>query len=81
MLEDMGFVWDSHNASWESKFNELCDFKRVHGHSFVPTVYPQNPQLAAWIKVRFISYTEEQEKWTNAPAVSVLSVAASVFSS
>jgi hypothetical protein len=54
MLEEMGFVWDSHNASWELRFNELCDFKRVHGHTFVPTIYPQNPQLAAWIKVRFI---------------------------
>ena len=71
MLEDMGFVWDSHNASWESKFDELCDFKRVHGHSFVPTIFPENPQLAAWIKVRSI-LDRGTRKWTIHRFVSVV---------
>lgn len=81
MLEDMGFVWDSHNASWESKFNELCHFKQVHGHSFVPTMYPQNPQLAAWIKVRFIITYRGTRKGTTTPFMSVIRVTVNLLSS
>jgi hypothetical protein len=52
LLDNLGFVWDSHCASWDSRLDELLEFGRVQGHYIVPTVYPENPPLAAWIKVR-----------------------------
>ena len=50
MLEQMGFIWDSHKASWEEKFQDLQIFKQMYGHCNVPTMYPRNPQLASWLK-------------------------------
>ena len=34
---------------WKEKFNELCEFKREHGHTNVPTGYKENPSLAVWV--------------------------------
>ena len=50
MLEQLGFIWDSHKASWEEKFQDLRMFKQMYGHCNVPTMYPRNPQLASWLK-------------------------------
>lgn len=52
LLGSLGFVWDSHCASWDLRFEELLEFQRVHGHLTVPLFYPENPQLAAWLKVQ-----------------------------
>lgn len=49
-LEKLGFVWDSHAASWEERWNDLCIFHEIHGHSNVPKTYKTNPQLAIWVK-------------------------------
>eukprot|EP00980_Cylindrotheca_fusiformis_P002493 scaffold586_cov68-Cylindrotheca_fusiformis.AAC.2 len=49
-LEEVGFVWDSHAAAWEQRHNELAAFRREHGHCNVPSQYPENPQLATWVK-------------------------------
>jgi hypothetical protein len=49
-LESLGFIWDSHRAIWEERCNELCAFHRLHGHANVPSKYPENPQLAIWVK-------------------------------
>ena len=49
-LEQVGFIWNSQEAVWESRFNELSVFRQVHGHCMVPTNYPENPQLAVWAK-------------------------------
>ena len=50
MLEELGFTWDSHNAAWDERFLELCRFKEEQGHCNVPSSFPENPPLAAWIK-------------------------------
>ena len=50
LLEELGFIWDSHKAVWEEKFNELLQFKFIHGHCNVPSAFPENPQLAIWVK-------------------------------
>jgi hypothetical protein len=50
LLEDLGFVWDSHAASWEERWNELSCFRDRHGQCNVPKKYPENPQLAIWVK-------------------------------
>jgi hypothetical protein len=49
-LEKLGFVWDSHAVLWEERLNDLLDFRHNHGHCNIPTKYPDNPQLAIWVK-------------------------------
>jgi hypothetical protein len=49
LLEQLGFVWDSHKAAWEERFQSLCDFKRQHGHCNVSSNFTDQT-LAIWIK-------------------------------
>jgi hypothetical protein len=49
-LESLGFVWDSHSATWEERWNELRKFREHHGHCNVPKKDPENHQLAVWVK-------------------------------
>eukprot|EP00934_Nitzschia_sp_Nitz4_P007680 Nitzschia sp. Nitz4//scaffold45_size130396//97951//99093//NITZ4_003465-RA/size130396-processed-gene-0.226-mRNA-1//-1//CDS//3329552446//7670//frame0 len=49
-LENVGFVWDSHNTTWERRIAELQEYRRVHGHASVPTSYKENMKLATWVK-------------------------------
>lgn len=49
-LENIGFVWDSHRAVWDERFNELLAYKRVNGNCNVPSRYTENRQLAVWVK-------------------------------
>ena len=51
MLEGCGFIWDSHEASWSEKVQDLLKFIEEHGHAHVPSSYPKSPQLATWVKV------------------------------
>ena len=50
LLEDIGFIWDSHAAVWEERLNELREYRRIHGDCNVPSSYAKNPKLATWIK-------------------------------
>jgi hypothetical protein len=50
ILEEMGFVWDSHRAAWEERWFELHQFKQKHGHCNVPSKYEVQPQLSVWVK-------------------------------
>ncbi|CAJ1966103.1 unnamed protein product [Cylindrotheca closterium] len=50
MLENLGFVWDSHAAAWNERWEQLRDFRLEHGHSRVPKNYPKNQPLAIWVK-------------------------------
>ena len=49
-LERLGFVWDSHRAAWEERLREIALFREIYGHCNVPSKYPENPQLAIWVK-------------------------------
>jgi hypothetical protein len=49
-LDQLNFVWDPHSAFWEERLNKLHAFQDKHGHCNVPTRYPENPQLAVWVK-------------------------------
>jgi hypothetical protein len=55
VLEQLGFVWDSHNAAWETRYSELCDYKKVHGNTNVPSNY-RKFKLAAWVKCQRRQY-------------------------
>lgn len=52
LLEEIGFIWDSHAAAWAEKLHELEEYEKVKGDCNVPSTYPLNPQLATWVKVR-----------------------------
>jgi hypothetical protein len=49
-LNTIGFVWHSHASAWQTKLNELKEFEQRKGHCNVPSNYPTNPPLAAWIR-------------------------------
>ena len=50
LLNKIGFIWNSHDAVWEERWNELLLYKRVMGDCIVPSNYEKNPQLAVWVK-------------------------------
>jgi len=39
-----------HEEKWTLRYKELLQFHSKYGHSAVPHTYPQNPQLARWVK-------------------------------
>lgn len=51
LLENIGFIWDSHAAAWAEKLQELKEYTKLRGDCNVPSTYPGNPQLATWVKV------------------------------
>ena len=48
-LDDLGFIFDSHSATWEEKFQALLLFKEHNGHCNVPSKY-EDKSLAIWVK-------------------------------
>ena len=49
-LERVGLLWDSHSSTWQHRYLELYSFFMEHGHTNVPSDYPENPPLSAWVK-------------------------------
>ena len=69
-LDELGFVWDTHQAAWDDKFEELKQWKERNGHSSVPLHDPEK-SLAIWVKVQRRQYNlfhsssfEERKKST-----------------
>lgn len=56
LLEDCGFVWDSHHAAFQTRLLELYLFKARHGHTRVPGTYAANTKLATWCKYQRQQY-------------------------
>mmetsp|Transcript_13663 Transcript_13663/g.20798 ORF Transcript_13663/g.20798 Transcript_13663/m.20798 type:complete len:357 (+) Transcript_13663:50-1120(+) len=56
LLEDIGFVWDSHDETWQERFEMLLTFKKAHGHCEVPSKYEENMQLGSWVKCQRRQY-------------------------
>eukprot|EP00565_Helicotheca_tamesis_P006449 CAMPEP_0185732788 /NCGR_PEP_ID=MMETSP1171-20130828/17467_1 /TAXON_ID=374046 /ORGANISM="Helicotheca tamensis, Strain CCMP826" /LENGTH=171 /DNA_ID=CAMNT_0028402363 /DNA_START=384 /DNA_END=896 /DNA_ORIENTATION=- len=49
VLQSIGFCWDSHEAAWWDRYNDLKRYNEEFGDCMVPTKYPSNPQLGTWI--------------------------------
>lgn len=50
ILNMEGFIWDSHDIIWRERFNQLLEYKNLHGHTRVPSYCKENPRLASWVK-------------------------------
>lgn len=55
-LEALGFIWDVHGDVWDGKLSELKRFRETHRHCDVPCNFPENQQLAVWIKCQRRQY-------------------------
>jgi len=55
MLEDLGFIWDSHEATWQNMFKELITYKKQCGNCEVPTNH-SNSTLYTWINRQRAQY-------------------------
>ncbi len=57
-LEAVGFIWISAakvevakgiTFKWMSRFNELLQYKKIHGNFDVPSEWSENPSLGRWV--------------------------------
>jgi hypothetical protein len=55
-LGQLGFVWDSHGASWMERWKELAKYRKINGDSNVKTNYSENRQLSIWVKCQRRQY-------------------------
>lgn len=56
ILNDIGFVWDSHEVIWNERFEQLVAYKNKVGHCRVPSYCKDCPQLASWVKCQRRQY-------------------------
>mmetsp|Transcript_16763 Transcript_16763/g.31759 ORF Transcript_16763/g.31759 Transcript_16763/m.31759 type:complete len:583 (+) Transcript_16763:365-2113(+) len=56
LLNREGFVWDSHEAVWRERYEQLVRYKEQHGHCRVPSYSKEYPQLATWVKCQRRQY-------------------------
>jgi hypothetical protein len=55
-LEDIGFVWSSHEAAWSCKYEELDEFRQTHGHCNVPSNTLEWRDLRNWVGYQRLRY-------------------------
>ncbi|KAL7563089.1 hypothetical protein ACA910_022582 [Epithemia clementina (nom. ined.)] len=62
-LNSIGFQWKvaPPAAGWEHRFDELVDYKRLHGDCNVPQAWPENRQLGRWVMKQRCQYTLRQK--------------------
>lgn len=56
ILNDIGFVWDSHEVIWNERFHQLVRYKEQYGNCKVPSYCKECPQLASWVKCQRRQY-------------------------
>ncbi|CAJ1949135.1 unnamed protein product [Cylindrotheca closterium] len=56
LLDDAGFVWDSHAAAWQEKYEELKDYVKKNKTFNMGSSYSTHPQLATWVKCQRRQY-------------------------
>ena len=54
-LGDVGFKWSPdlclHNL-WQKRYDELVEYKKVHGNCNVPKMYKESKQLGSWVNTQ-----------------------------
>ena len=62
-LNSIGFQWKvaPPAAGWEHRYEELVEYKRLHGDCNVPQAWPENRQLGRWVMKQRCQYTLRQK--------------------
>jgi hypothetical protein len=55
----------SKDTAWEDRWNELADYREVHGHCSVPQRYSEKPKLGKWVANQRYQYRLHQEGKTS----------------
>lgn len=58
LLNQLDFQWNVQRENWDSKIEELKEFKRIFNHVNVPRKYPENKSLANWCQLQKSRYKE-----------------------
>ncbi|KAL3784308.1 hypothetical protein HJC23_004972 [Cyclotella cryptica] len=60
LLEDIGVSWGEKRLTtpWESRFEDLLEFKRRFGHANVPWQWKENVSLAQWVNSQRKKYKD-----------------------
>ena len=48
-LDEIGFCWNTKEAQWDARFEELKAYRAHHGNCLVPAYYAPNKPLATWV--------------------------------
>lgn len=56
MLQNIGFVWSRHAIVWHQRLRELEEYRAQHGDCNIPGNYPENQELAIWVKCQRRQY-------------------------
>jgi hypothetical protein len=59
-LNDIGFLWDQLEASWEEMCSALTDFRERYGHCEVPMNWSENPRLSRWVSSQRVAKKNEE---------------------
>jgi len=74
MLTNVGFIWDSHQAQWQERYQSLELFQLTHGHCNVPSNF-RDSSLSNWVKnqrKQYKLYLAEQKTTMNEERVNLL---------
>ena len=57
LLNQLDFQWLTRSEQiWNTRMNELREFKEANGHVMVPTNYPKNKPLSSWVSTQRKKY-------------------------
>ena len=53
-LKSIGFVWAKRKgqATWDTKYQQLLEYKLQYGDCLIPTKYSKNPALGRWVSTQ-----------------------------
>jgi len=60
-LEEVGFIFDALEHTWQTMYIALKDYKQQNGNSNVPKKYPENPPLGTWVSTQRTYYKQWME--------------------
>eukprot|EP00586_Coscinodiscus_wailesii_P007592 CAMPEP_0172521296 /NCGR_PEP_ID=MMETSP1066-20121228/292501_1 /TAXON_ID=671091 /ORGANISM="Coscinodiscus wailesii, Strain CCMP2513" /LENGTH=594 /DNA_ID=CAMNT_0013304195 /DNA_START=531 /DNA_END=2315 /DNA_ORIENTATION=- len=71
-LERIGFQWNSLDANWNARFQELQHYKSQHGHCNVPINYKNNTSLGTWVAIQRQQYKAFQNTSSSPPSTTAM---------
>eukprot|EP00339_Tiarina_fusa_P008798 CAMPEP_0117025770 /NCGR_PEP_ID=MMETSP0472-20121206/19007_1 /TAXON_ID=693140 ORGANISM="Tiarina fusus, Strain LIS" /NCGR_SAMPLE_ID=MMETSP0472 /ASSEMBLY_ACC=CAM_ASM_000603 /LENGTH=877 /DNA_ID=CAMNT_0004732585 /DNA_START=316 /DNA_END=2949 /DNA_ORIENTATION=- len=78
-LDQLGFVWSLRSKRiedhWDEMFQQLLEYKRLHGDCLVPSRYEANLKLGKWVETQRYEYTKLQRAFGEASAISPADIA------